>query len=466
MEGGPSVVLELPKHIPSSRAPRQSYLEIIQAYIPLSLTSFGGPSAHVSMFLDKFVTKEKWITEKVFTELFAISQSLPGPASTQLGYSIALLRGGILPGLLAFLCWSLPGMVIMIGFAYGINEIGNSLPVWLQYVSNGLTSAALGLVALAAYKLSTKLLVSPLLVIIGVSSASLAVNFPTVPWLYPVMIAGGGLTTFLQRYIEKFKESRARVNHAPVEEIVEVDAATVKDADTDHVENNMAMSLKVGLVVLGVWLILLITSIILKTIAAIPLDLRVFGNLYFAGSIIFGGGPVVIALLQSWFVDDNMWMTNREFLLGLALINSMPGPNFNLGAFCGALAMRSSPASMWAGGIIGWAGIFIPGLMLMTGLIPLWRKYRSLKYVDPVLVGINASAVGLIIAAVYILARKAIVVPSNISVGSADQLTKSPLYTSVAAISYALAGFTLVPAPLAILIGGLVGLFHWISTLN
>jgi putative chromate ion transporter len=466
---GPSVVLELPKPFPSRTTPRRtdsycSYWEILQAYIPLSLTSFGGPSAHVSMFLDKFVTQDKWITEKVFTELFAISQSLPGPASTQLGYSIALLRAGILPGLLSFLCWSLPGMFVMIGFAYGINEIGNSLPIWLQYVSNGLTSAALGLVALAAFKLSTKLLVSPVLVIIGVTSASLAVNFPTVPWLYPVMIAGGGLATFFQSYIAHFRESRTRVeNLTTVEEVVEVDAVTVQDADSDNLENNMNTSLKVGLIVLGLWLILLISSILFKTIAAVPLALRVFGNLYFAGSIIFGGGPVVIALLQSWFVDDNMWMTNREFLLGLALINSMPGPNFNLGAFCGALAMRSSPASMWAGGLIGWAGIFSPGLLLMTGLIPLWRKYRSLKYVDPVFVGINASAVGLIIAAVYILARKAIVIPSSVSVGDADQLTKYPLYTSVAAIAYALAGFTSLPAPFAILIGGLVGLFHWIS---
>ena len=88
-----------------------------------------------------------------------------------------------------------------------------------------------------------------------------------------------------------------------------------------------------------------------------------------------------------------MWLTNREFLLGLALINAMPGPNFNLGAFCGALAMRANTSSMWAGGIIGWAGIFAPGLLLMTGLIPLWKKYRKLTYVDAVFVGINAAAI-------------------------------------------------------------------------
>ena len=282
-------VMELSRSQPEPPSTPQTttFIEIIKAYIPLSLTSFGGPSAHVSMYLEKFVIQDKWISEKMFTELFAISQSLPGPASTQLGYSIALLRGGVLAGLLSFICWSLPGMIIMIGFAYGINQIGNSLPLWLQYVSNGLTSAALGLVALAAYKLSTKLLTNPLLVVIGVISASLAVNFTSITWLYPAIIVGGGMITFTQSYIEKKRAARIeRESRTNVEENVDVNVSSPDVAP--EVDTNIYSSFKVGLIVLFTWLVLLALSIVFKTISTIPLALKVFGNLYFAGSIIFG----------------------------------------------------------------------------------------------------------------------------------------------------------------------------------
>ena len=148
--------------------------------------------------------------------------------------------------------------------------------------------------------------------------------------------------------------------------------------------------------------------------------------------------------------------------MGLALINSLPGPNFNIGVFCGCLAFRAHPETMWIGGLVGLVSIFSPGLLLMTGLIPLWEKYRKLGILQVFFRGVNASAVGLVFAAIYILGNKAIVPPGS-SVGTIDSIFNYPLYTSIAAISYSLTGFTSLSAPFSIILGGIIGLCDFAS---
>jgi chromate transport protein ChrA len=221
-------------------------------------------------------------------------------------------------------------------------------------------------------------------------------------------------------------------------------------------------SWKVGLCIIFLWLALMVASVVLRNIPSFNTPLNIFATTHYVGSIIFGGGPVVVPLLQSFVVDGSAWMTNREFLLGLALINSLPGPNFNIGVFCGCLALRATPGYMWLGGLLGLLGIFAPGLLLMSGLIPLWNTYRKLEPLQKFFTGVNAAAVGLVFAAVYILGRKSIVSPTGGVGAPALMITDFPLYTSVAAISYALAGFTPVPAPFAVLAGGIIGLLDWL----
>jgi chromate transport protein ChrA len=169
----------------------------------------------------------------------------------------------------------------------------------------------------------------------------------------------------------------------------------------------------------------------------------------------------VIPLLQNYVVTAQ-WLTNQEFLIGLALINAMPGPNFNLSAFCGALALRNS-AFMIFGGFLGTIGVFTPGLLLMAGLIPFWKQFRQIKTVQTLFKGVNAAAVGLVFAAVYLLAMKSIVLTN--ATGSKDavgKLVDFPLYTAVAIVTFSASGFVGLQAPFAILLGGLVGLSDWL----
>ncbi|KAJ3311521.1 hypothetical protein HDU93_005116, partial [Gonapodya sp. JEL0774] len=130
--------------------------EVTVNWLPLGYVTFGGPGAHVALMLQLWVHNDnkKWLDPNSFAELFSICQSLPGPASTKLQFAIAIIRTGLVPALYAFLLWCMPGFLIMLGIAYGINAIGNSIPVWLAYIENGLVSVAVGLVALAAYKLA------------------------------------------------------------------------------------------------------------------------------------------------------------------------------------------------------------------------------------------------------------------------------------------------------------------------
>jgi putative chromate ion transporter len=444
-----------------------SYWEVLRLYLPLSLVSFGGPQAHVALLHNIFVEEEQWISNQKFTELFAIAQALPGPASSQLAFAITLVVGGALKSLAAFLMWTLPGTIIMIGFAYGINSLGEDLPRWLLFVVNGLTSAAVGLVALAAYKIGSKVLADKFSILLAVISASLAINFTAV-WFLPVLMMSGGLLSWVEEFVTKtYFENKPQLE--PEETQVGEGALTVADEsgafEPQHpIPETAAPKKKTnlyrnGLLLFGLWLVLLILSVVARSVG-VPRGLDIFTTLYFVGSVIFGGGPVVIPVLQS-FVVEGQWMSNREFLIGLALINCMPGPNFNLGAFCGALAIRTA-SIMFLGGLLGSFAIFLPGMLLIAAFIPLWQKYRQIQSIQSVFRGVNAAAVGLVHAAVYILAQKSIAPTAAGATDGTDQLTNYPLYTAVAALTFTSVGFVQLQAPAAVFLGGLVGLIDWL----
>lgn len=188
--------------------------------------------------------------------------------------------------------------------------------------------------------------------------------------------------------------------------------------------------------------------------SAPPLALDLFANMYLAGTIIFGGGPVVIPLLRSYVVSPG-WVSNRDFLLGLAIIQAFPGPNFNFAVYLGALALQSSPFPTVFGAFLGFLGIFLPGIALAVAVQSFWRVLRTKKWVVDILRGVNATAIGLVFTAVYRLWEIGYLTPQD---ASGKSLGSEPWWLVVATVTYAESAWFNTPPALAIVIGGILGL--------
>jgi chromate transport protein ChrA len=193
------------------------------------------------------------------------------------------------------------------------------------------------------------------------------------------------------------------------------------------------------------------------TLTTPPLPLDLFANMYLAGTIIFGGGPVVIPLLRSYVSSPQYpWVTPRDFLLGLAIIQAFPGPNFNFGVYLGALALQhSSHVSTFVGALLGFIGIFVPGIVLAAGVQSLWRLLRTKPAIVSALRGINATAVGLVFTAVYRLWEIGNLTPKN---SQGQSLALDPWWVVVAALAYAETAWFKVPPAVAIVFGAVLGL--------
>lgn len=185
-----------------------------------------------------------------------------------------------------------------------------------------------------------------------------------------------------------------------------------------------------------------------------PLPLDLFANMYLAGTIIFGGGPVVIPLLRSYVVDPG-WVTSRDFLIGLAIIQAFPGPNFNFAVFLGALVVLKSGYPTILGAFLGYLGIFVPGITLAIAVQSFWRVLRRRKWVVDLLRGINATAVGLVFTAVYRLWEIGYLTPEA---SSGKSLGLDPWWVVVATVAYAETAWFKVPAAAAIVFGAVLGL--------
>ncbi|KXS22240.1 chromate transporter [Gonapodya prolifera JEL478] len=472
--------------------------EITVNWLPLGYITFGGPAAHVALMLQLWVHSDdkRWLDAASFAELFSLCQTLPGPASTKLQFAIAIIRTGLFPALYAFLLWGLPGFVVMLGIAYGINAVGSGIPVWMAYVENGLVSVAVGLVALAAYKLARAMYTTDMQIFIGFLSFAFASAFSTTSWIYPVLMAGGGVIMYLWRALERLA-LEGRVD--PKKTVWSNGWSIItgkKPGDAGSSEKNGASSQSsekqatqlaqdvppvyltyspsTGAVLIATAVLVFVVCIVVRNTSAydgLPRPVQLFITLFECGVIIFGGGPVVIPLLAGYIVDQG-WCTSQEFLIGLAFINCCPGPNFNFAAYLGALALRTSAASLFAGAVIGTAAIFSPGLLLIAGFLPFWHRVRTHSTARIVLDGVNAAAVGLVFAAAYGLWQKAIVpvtrnADGTIVVSSTSRILdvgQVPLYVILAAFGFVSCGVVTkwkIPDPWAVAVGGLVGLVQW-----
>ncbi|QRV82398.1 chromate ion transporter [Ceratobasidium sp. AG-Ba] len=443
----PSLVEQLLSHFrparrqgtPNSRSAIHSnedrkLIKVLLRTFDLGFTAFGGPPVHFQILYQRFVDgdgKMPLVDEQTYQELFSICQGLPGPASTKLLFSIVFLYAGFFAALLVFLTWSLPGAVGMYLLSVGVSKINPILPGPVYALLSGLNASTVGIVALAGIQLARKAITDPLTRLIVLLSACAGLCYNAL-WYFPTIIAVGGLVAMVWDQILRGRAARLRVrmrrdpNAAQENEVEAVQmenlggSASVKSVASDRAteagnvnrsrpggtrasswNEHHKISLKAGVAIIGGFFAVFATFMALRgTLRHPPLILQLFINMLLAGTIIFGGGPVVIPLLREYVVQPG-WVTPRDFLIGLAIIQAFPGPNFNFAVYLGALALGSTNTPPIVGAILAFIGIFFPGLTLALGFQSLWRLIRTNRFVSSILRGVNAAAVGLVFTAVH-----------------------------------------------------------------
>ncbi|REE01687.1 chromate efflux transporter [Marinoscillum furvescens] len=346
---------------------RVRYLIFLRDVLILSVTSFGGPTAHLALFLDMMVEKRGYITEKDLIELHALCQILPGPTSTQTITAIGFKIGG--PGLayLTLLFWALPALTIMISLALMINffqEMDVSLS-FLKFIQ----PIAVGIVAYSAYKISSSVVSTRTGFFLMIISTMAAYIFRT-PWAFPFMLLIGGFVTAF-----KFKKQ-------PVEE-------------KSRIKINWSNFI--------LWISVLVFAAVLGGVTKY-LPIRLFENFYRNGSLIFGGGQVLVPLLYTEFVEFKNYLTSEEFLSGYGFVQALPGPVFSFSAYVGTLSMKNTDLfQQILGGIMAAAGVFLPGTFFIFFVSRFWEDLKKYRVVKASLEGINAVSSGMVIAAAFFL---------------------------------------------------------------
>ncbi|KAJ6787516.1 hypothetical protein PWT90_02279 [Aphanocladium album] len=470
----------------------------------LGFTSFGGPPVHFKIFYALYVEKLQWIDEQIYQELFSACQALPGPASTKMHYCINLLHDGFLPAMLSFFMWSLPGALGMFGLALGISTIGGSLPGPVYALLSGLNAATVGIIVLAAVQLSEKAITDKLTRLLVFAGAAAGLLYNAL-WYFPLIMAVGGISSLVYdfRWLHGSFEavlavvtrrSRARrdqngtrpssemdnlgvqgirrddytANHDVVSDEVnsarDLPTRTQGDADEGRriipASHQLNMSWKVGLSIISLFLASFVIVIVLRSVdtpARQSLPFRFFANMYLAGTIIFGGGPVVIPLLREYVVAEN-WVSPRDFLIGLAIQQSFPGPNFNFAVYLGALVARNNGFHPALGAVLGFIGIFVPGMVTVHGTMGIWGAVRSSPGVKSFLKGLNAVAVGLVYTAVYRLWQIGYIAEGF---QQGTSLALEPWWVVVTATSYVGGYWFGMNPPTTIVLGSIMGLIWY-----
>ena len=348
---------------------RGSFLEVLFVFLRLGLTSFGGPVAHLGYFREEIVARRKWLDEAAYADLVALCQFLPGPASSQVGIALGLRRAGLPGGLAAWLGFTTPSAAALILFAYGVVFFGDvDSAGWL----NGLKTAAVAVVALAVWGMAGSLCPDRPRAAIAIAATVAMLVWPT-GWGQLVVIAVAGIAGW--RFL------RPGVESAPT-------------------ETQFRVSRSVAVVCLGFFFVLLVGLPLSRRssfIGEYSLYVQVFDSFYRAGSLVFGGGHVVLPLLQELVVSPG-WVSNSEFVAGYGAAQAVPGPLFTFSAYLGVVI--ALPLN-FVGGLFTLVAIFLPSFFLVIGAVPFWDRLRRWASFGGALRGINAAVVGLLLAALY-----------------------------------------------------------------
>lgn len=342
---------------------RGSPVEVFLVALRLGLTSFGGPVAHLGYFHAEYVDRRKWIDEQRYADLLALCQFLPGPASSQVGIAVGTVRAGYLGGLLAWLGFTLPSALALIAFALLVNAIDVADAGWLH----GLKIAAVAVVAQAVWGMARTLAAGRERATIAIMAA-VVVLVAAVPATQVVVIVAGGLIGW-----RLFVDAGASASTAPV--------TRTRSA--------------------SFWLVLFVVGLVGLPVMATALDtqaVRVFDSFYRTGSLVFGGGHVVLPLIEREVVPTG-WVDSDTFIAGYGAAQAVPGPLFTFAAYLGAVAVPA-PNGV-AGGFLALVAIFLPSFFLVWGVLPLWDRLRAIPAVQAALAGVGAAVVGILAAALY-----------------------------------------------------------------
>ena len=348
---------------PADRGPWAVFL----VFLRLGLTSFGGPIAHLGYFREEFVARRRWMSERSYADLVALCQFLPGPASSQVGIAIGLSRAGHAGALAAWAGFTLPSAVALILFALGVARYGEQVPVGALH---GLKVAAVAVVAQAVWGMARQLCPDAQRVTLMAAAACFVLLVPAAWAQVGAIAVAGCVGLWLFRSVE----------------VSAHDAVPMVATDRRRA-----------------WLWLALFFVLLAGLPLLALispnqTLAMVDAFYRAGSLVFGGGHVVLPLLQAEVVPTG-WVDNDAFLAGYGAAQAVPGPLFTFAAFLGA-SMNEGPSG-WLGGLICLLAIFAPSFLLVLGALPYWERLRTSRRTRAALTGVNAAVVGLLLAALY-----------------------------------------------------------------
>lgn len=335
-------------------------LEIYLVSTRLGLTSFGGPSAHLGYFHTEYVKRKKWMDEKSYADLVALSQFLPGPASSQVGIGIGVMRGGVLGGIISFLGFTLPSVIALIIFASLLTTFNIADAAWIQ----GLKIVAVVIVLHAILGMAKNLTPDLSRKLIALLAVVIILIFPSVITQVGVILIAA-LLGFL----------------------------IFKDHEADTKRTLFPVNKTFSIICLSLFFILLFLLPMLREFTG-NYWVSVFDSFYRAGSLVFGGGHVVLPLLEQELVPMG-WITEEAFLAGYAATQAVPGPLFTFASYLGTVM------NGWLGGLFATFAIFLPAFLLILGSLPFWDMIRNHAKTKGAVMGVNAAVVGILIAALY-----------------------------------------------------------------
>ena len=354
-------------YVSSSRiAGRQTATGVFLAFLALGLTSFGGPVAHIGYFREAFVARRRWMDERGYADLVALCQMLPGPTSSQVGIGIGLTKAGLAGAVAAWVGFTAPSAILLIALGYGVVAFDDVIPPGLL---RGLGAVVVAVVAQAVWGMARTLCPDPPRFTIAVLAAAsvLAIGGATAQ---VAVIAAGGLVGF------------------------------VLLRDETHSAPEPAQAMPVSRVAVASLALFFVLLVLLPVLASTwpSQALALVDSFYRSGSLVFGGGHVVLALLKAEVLPTG-WVPEHVFLAGYGAAQAVPGPLFTFSAYLGTV--MDAPPGGWMGGLICLAAIFVPSFLLVIGTLPWWNTLSRLHAARRAMLGVNAAVVGLLLAALY-----------------------------------------------------------------